>query len=147
MALSALARLLGASPPTVAPGIYEAEEGVLHHLGLEASHPGFAGWGYVAGWNQDGQWLDFPVAVPAAGDYKLVLRYVAGAGNASRYLFVNGKGVVSNLSFPATANWDHWAENATNAKLSAGSNTISVIFSSKMASKSYLNLDQLIVTP
>ena len=78
---------------------------MLHGLGLEARYAGFGGWGYVAGWNKDGQWVDFS-REGAARLYTLGFRYAAGAGDASRLVYVNGQDLVANQAFSATATWD-----------------------------------------
>jgi predicted alpha-1,6-mannanase (GH76 family) len=120
----------------------EAESGVLHGVGTEASHPGFTGTGYLAGWSAPGQWVDLPVTVSRPGAYDLTLRYAAGAGNASRYLFVNRSAVVANQSFPGTGSWSSWSTiTVPGVELTAGCNTVSVIFDQGRGSTNYLNLD------
>src|SRR5206468_1913679 len=86
MALSIFASAQGVDPNVRDPAVYEAEEAVLHHLGLEGRYAGFQGWGYVAGWNADGQWLDVHPTLPA-GAYTMTIRYAAGAGPASRQVY------------------------------------------------------------
>ena len=133
--------------PSWSADTYEAEDGVLHDIGYEASNAGFSGWGYLAGWNADGQWVDFHPTVATRGTYRVTLRYAAGAGQASRYLYANGSGVVANLAFPATASWSSYANVSADVNLNAGVNTVSVIFNSSMGSSSYLNLDAMTVEP
>ena len=129
MTLAAVAALDG--PPHADPaGVYEAEEGVLHGVGLEATHTGFDGWGYVAGWNADGQWVDFLVKTPAAGAYDLTFRYAAGAGAASRLVNVNGANAVNNQSFAATSSWNAYATQVVMVTLPAGASTVSLIYNS-----------------
>ncbi|THF71557.1 carbohydrate-binding protein [Deinococcus sp. Arct2-2] len=125
----------------------EAENGTLHSLSSESVHAGYTGTGYVAGWNTGGQWVDLPVTVPAAGAYTLTLRYAAAAGNASRYLYINGAGVVNNQSFPATSSWGSYQTvTVSGVNLNSGSNTISVIFDGAKGSSNYLNLDHVVVS-
>lgn len=147
MALAAWARRLGAMSPAPPPGVYEAEEGTLHGVGLEATHAGFAGWGYVAGWKGDGQWVDFAVTAPKAGSYVLEFRYAAGAGDASRYVFVNGVGVAQNLKLASTGGWDKYATVTAKATLAAGPNAVSLIYDGARGSSGFLNLDQLRLIP
>lgn len=69
--------------------------------------------------------------------------YSAGAGNAFRYLYVNGAAVVTNASFPTTGNCDTWNTIAIpNSPLHAGVNTVSVIFDPSKGSSNWLNLDE-----
>jgi predicted alpha-1,6-mannanase (GH76 family) len=149
MALALFAELSGpyVSDGSLAAGVLQAEEGTLHSVGLEALHAGFDGWGYVAGWNADGQWVDFHYDAAAAGNYTLTLRYEAGAGNASRLLFVNGQNAVPNQAFASTASWSTYASVVATVPLVAGSNTISVIYNSSLGSSNYLNLDQVQIQP
>jgi lysophospholipase L1-like esterase len=128
---------------------YEAENGILHNLGTESSNVGYTGTGYVAGWNGDGQWVDQVVNVPASGAYNLKLRYSAGAGNASRCVYVNGTCTVNNLSFPNTSYWSVYRTvTVPNVNLNAGNNTISLIYNSSLGSVNYLNFDHMeLVSP
>jgi hypothetical protein len=145
MTLAAVAMLEGSAPPDP-PGIYEAEESVLHSVGLEAIHGAFDGWGYVAGWNADGQWVDFLVTVPTAASYDLTFRYAAGAGAASRLLYVNGANAVANQAMASTGSWDTYATVTVILPLPAGASTVSVIYNASLGSTNYLNLDRLTVT-
>src|SRR5260370_1345506 len=74
---------------------YEAEEGLLRNVGLDAAYHGFSGWGYLTAWKGDGQWVDFHVDLPpsASGMYDLTFRYAA-ALDASREVYVVGIGTV-----------------------------------------------------
>jgi len=144
MALSVTAALTGPAPADRL-GLYQAEESVLHHVGLEAVHTGFDGWGYVAGWGADGQWVDFLVNAPQAGRYTLDFRYAAGAGGGSRYVFVNGAGVVNDQAFPSTGSWDTYASQQVVATLQSGANTVSLIYNSSLGSHGFVNLDRLAV--
>ena len=125
----------------------EAENGTLYSLSSESVRAGYTGTGYVAGWNTGGQWVDLPVTVPTAGVYTLTLRYAAAAGNATRYLCVNGAGVVNNQSFPATSSWGNYQTvTVSGVNLNSGNNTISVIFDGSKGSSNYLNLDHVVVS-
>lgn len=125
----------------------EAENGTLYSLSSESVRAGYTGTGYVAGWNTGGQWVDLPVTVPTAGVYTLTLRYAAAAGNATRYLYVNGAGVVNNQSFPATSSWGNYQTvTVSGVNLNSGNNTISVIFDGSKGSSNYLNLDHVVVS-
>ena len=125
----------------------EAEDGVVHAIGLEASHAGFSGWGYLAGWNGDGQWVDFAVSVPSAGAYTLKARYAAGAGDAARLVYINGANAVATQTFVSTGSWDTWATASIPIELPAGDSTISIIFNSSLSSTNFLNLDWIDVSP
>lgn len=124
----------------------QAENGTLHSLTTEASNAGYHGTGYVAGWNANGQWVDLTANVANAGSYRLIIRFATGAGAASRYLYVNGTGVVNNLAFPNTGSWTSYSTvTVYNVSLNAGNNTISLIYNSSLGSSNYLNLDEVTV--
>lgn len=123
---------------------YEAEAATLHALSTESTQNGFTGKGYVAGWNTNTQWVDFNVIANVAGNYNLTFRYAGGAGTSGRYLYVNGAGVVNNVSFNGTGSWASYnTVTVPNVHLNSGSNTISLIFDSTKGSTNYLNLDNL----
>jgi predicted alpha-1,6-mannanase (GH76 family) len=126
--------------------VIQAEAAIVHNLIIESIHPGYQGTGYVAGWNRDGQWIDFSVSLAVSGRYDLGFRYAAAGGNASRYLYVNGKSIVENQLFPGTGNWTTWRLiSIANVPLTAGRNTISLIFNRAKGSQNWLNLDQLTI--
>jgi predicted alpha-1,6-mannanase (GH76 family) len=124
---------------------YEAELGTLHGLTAESNSAGYTGTGYVAGWNRDGQWVDFEVNVPSDGTYALSFRYAAAAGTATRYLYLNGVAAAENLSFPGGVSWNDYKIVTINANLNSGTNTISLIYDGARGSSNYLNLDNLLV--
>lgn len=124
----------------------EAEDGSLHNVGVESNPNGYTGNGYVAGWNGPGQWVDLTDTVEKAGRYDVTFRYAAGAGDASRYIYVNGAAVAADQAFPGTSTWDTWQTvTIPNLPLVAGENTLSVIYEASNGSHNWLNLDNLTV--
>jgi predicted alpha-1,6-mannanase (GH76 family) len=114
---------------------YQAENGTLHSISVESTQSGYNGTGYLAGWNSDGQWVDIGVNVASSGNYTLVLRYAAAAGNATRYIHVNGNSIVNNQTFNGTGSWSSWSTvTISNVPLNASK-----------GSSNWLNLDQLTV--
>ena len=123
---------------------FEAEEAIVHHIPLEALYDGFSGWAYLAGWNQNGQSVDFRVNLPAPGTYTLSFRYSAGAGNAVRALLVNGAVAVTSLTFNNTGAWSSYnSATVTRSFTKVGENVITLAFDSTRNSANYLNLDFL----
>ena len=145
-ALSRFAQQFGAYPGSGIPANQsEAENGTLHNIGLEATYPGFTGWGYIAGWNGDGQWVDFNMNFAAAGARLLTFRYAAGAGNATRLIYINGANAFPNQSFPNTGAWSNYNTISLAYNFPAGQSSISVKFNSSLGSANWLNLDNLTV--
>src|SRR6185503_5811767 len=101
MALNLFAALCGAYPGDASIG-YEAEDAVIDHVALEATHLGFSGWGYVAAWMANGQSVEFAIEVPAAGNYRIYFDYAAAGGDATRAVLVNGVVASPRLLFPST---------------------------------------------
>ena len=146
MALSGFAQASGAYPGSGIPlNQYEAENGTLHHIGLEALYGGYTGWGYIAGWNGDGQWIDFNLNLATAGPRILTFRFAAGAGDATRLIYINGADAFPDQRFPGTGAWTNYNSISVSTSLPAGRNTISVIFNSSLGSSNWLNLDNLTV--
>lgn len=124
----------------------EAERGTLHGVGTEAHANGYTGDGYVAGWNGGGSWIDLHATMAKAGRYEVTVRYAAGAGDASRYVYANGAALIDNQAFPGTASWDDWQTvTLTDIELAAGENVISLIFDDDKGSHNWLNIDNLTV--
>ncbi len=144
-ALSLDASRCGAYPGPSSATRFEAEDGFLHRVGLEAGGTGYSGWGYLAGWNGDGQGVDLRVSVPAAGSYRVTFRYAGDAGEAVRRVALNGTAVSPQLHFPATGGWSSYADVQATYSFPAGVSTLSVRFDA--ASASYLNLDRVDIAP
>ena len=147
MALSLYAGQSGAYPGSGIPANqYEAENATLHNIGLEANGTGFTGWAYLAGWNGDGQSVDFHVNFTNAGGRTLTFRYAAGAGDASRLISINGVNVFPNQIFAGTGSWTNYNVVSVSYNFPAGTNIITMAFDSALGSANYLNLDNLAVT-
>ena len=147
MAIARYAQSLGSDPIAATPNVYEAEDGVVHAIGLEATHAGFGGWAYLAGWNGDGQWVDFRVHVATEGMYHIVIHYAAGAGDASRLVYANGANAIGNFALPSTGSWDAWSTATATVRLPAGDSTLSLIYNSSLGSTGFVNLDAITVAP
>ncbi|GFZ88769.1 hypothetical protein GCM10008018_38550 [Paenibacillus marchantiophytorum] len=129
-------------------GLYEAENArrtLVSAAGMvnESLQTGFNGRGYVAGWNTNGTSLNFYVNQNAAGSKTITFRYAAAAGNAGRYVKVNGAVVTNNLTFTGTSNWSTWNTVSVTVALQAGSNTIELGYDTSKGNNNYLNLDQM----
>jgi predicted alpha-1,6-mannanase (GH76 family) len=146
MALNRFAQQYGPYPGSgLPPNQYEAENSTIHNIGLEARYAGYTGWGYLAGWRGDGQWVDFHINIDTAGQHTLTFRYAAGAGTATRLICINGADAFPDQSFQATGSWGNYGTVSVSYNLPAGANTISVIYYSSLGSSNYLNLDNLVV--
>ncbi len=146
MALNLGAARAGQYPGRTFPANHlQAEEGQLNGVGLEATHAGYEGFGYVAGWGSQGQSVVMRWNVPYAGDWRFTYHYSAGAGAAVRELSIDGKVVNSSLGFPATGAWDNWSSVHGEHALAAGPLEIKIGYPA--GSSGFLNLDEVIVQP
>jgi predicted alpha-1,6-mannanase (GH76 family) len=145
IALSEFARTQGPYPgPGVPSNRYEAEDATLHSLGLEDRSAGFSGWGYVTGWNADGQWVTFQPHLKS-GAHRLTFRYAAGAGDAKRVILINGRRAGASLFFPGTGSWDNYRTVSVRDRFPAGLNRIRVTYDGSQGSRNPLNLDRMVV--
>ncbi|MFD2327840.1 TIM-barrel domain-containing protein [Cohnella sp. GCM10020058] len=121
---------------------YEAEFATLFAVSTNTDHTGYLGTGFVDGFATSGDFVEVKVYAPTAGTYSIDVRYSAGGGAASRAIYKNGT-KVTDLSLPATANWDTWNTATTTTSLNAGLNTIRVQYDAGNASG--INLDNVAI--
>nr|WP_197489695.1 TIM-barrel domain-containing protein [Rossellomorea aquimaris] len=121
------------------PG-YEAEYAELNGVSTNTNHSGYSGTGFVDGFAQSGDSVQFEVNVSTSEMYTLGIQYSAGTENASREVFVNGT-KVTDVFLGKTSNWDTWNRAEVNTNLNAGLNTVEIRYGS--ASYSGINLDSL----
>jgi glucose/arabinose dehydrogenase/N-acetylneuraminic acid mutarotase len=103
--------------------IYEAENANLFGA-IVVSGNGSTGTGYVDYQNLSGDYIEWTVEVPTAGNYDLSWRYANGKTNRPLELAVNGVTQVSSLGFAGTGSWQNWQFVTRSLALQAGTNTI-----------------------
>lgn len=84
--------------------------------------------GYYVGWTTPGEWLEYSVDVPQAGNYTVTYRVATPNSGTSITMNVGGSSTTTNLS--PTGGWDLWG-NAASAQiaLQAGTQIIRLTFS------------------
>lgn len=123
---------------------YEAETSTKYNVTTDNNHPGYTGTGFVDGFGEVGDYLEFPVSVASTGDYTLRFRYSNFTGKTNiREIYVDGK-FVSNAYFKDTGSWDTWETTDVGTNLTAGSHVVKVAVNS--SSDGFINLDNLVVT-
>lgn len=122
---------------------YEAEDATLYNVGTNTNHTGYTGSGFVDGYGDSGDYVQFSITVPEAGDYALAFRYANDTGSTcTRSVYVDTVDE-SQLQFPDLVNWDTWGVARYVATLSAGTHTIKL---ARDASDSgFINLDNLYI--
>ncbi|MDH6108043.1 hypothetical protein P3T36_007646 [Kitasatospora sp. MAP12-15] len=129
--------------------VYEASSAALSGGAVVASdHTGYTGTGFVAGYTDGNKGTAdtvFTVNAAGAGAYTSTLRYANGTtATMTLSLYVNG-GKTTQLSLPATADWNTWTTLPATVQLSAGSNTIGYKFDTTDSGN--VNLDNLTLAP
>nr|BFE72334.1 hypothetical protein GCM10020092_056350 [Actinoplanes digitatis] len=111
----------GAFPAPSPRVVYEAEDAARSGAAIASQHRGYTGGGYLDYAGASGDYIEWTVAVPAAGTYPLGFRYANG-GTADRPLriSVNDAVVAAQLSFPPTGAWSTWRTAILNVPLPSG---------------------------
>jgi hypothetical protein len=152
--------LIGGSNPV--PGRIEAEnyrtggEGVAYHDndpenrggdlrtdGVDIKDINDGGAGYMVGWTEAGEWLDFSINVASAGTYKLTLRAASGASGTKR-VSVSADGIHrGEFSTTDATGWQSWKNIVLNGVgLPAGSHTLRLRSNTGKLNLNYVDLVQ-----
>jgi len=102
---------------------YEAENATLTGTNIQTSTSGYSGSGYVSGFDNTDDKVSFQVAVNAAGNYPMTIRYAASS-EKQNYIYVNGT-LVETVLFPASTQFTEIA--ALDLTLNAGANTVEIV--------------------
>ncbi|GAA3287050.1 ricin-type beta-trefoil lectin domain protein [Dactylosporangium vinaceum] len=130
----------------------EAENALLTGNATPAyDHTGNTGSAFVAGIEKTGSSLAIDVSnVPAAGSYKLQVRYANAAGGdgqtTTRSMSTKiGSTAGPQLSLPPTGSWDTWSTAATTVSVPAGTSTVTVVQNASDSGR--VNIDSIALTP
>lgn len=124
-----------------ATATYEAEAASRNGGSVQTS-PTASNGQYVGGLDNVGDWVEFTVTVPSAGEYRADFLYANGWSGFSRLnLLVNGV-AQAGVPFPRTESWGSFSRNMMSVPvdLASGSNTIRVV---RPADGGYVELDAL----
>jgi beta-glucanase (GH16 family) len=95
-------------------GQYRPAEGV----DIEACSD--VGGGYNTGWTEPGEWLEYTVSVPVAGEYTIDTRVSSLSGGGQFHLAFNGVDKTGAIAVPNTTGWQTWTTVSATVILSAG---------------------------
>jgi uncharacterized protein YegP (UPF0339 family) len=124
--------------------VYQAEAATVVGAVRATNHTGYTGTGFVDYVRTSGDYVEFAVDAPAAGNYVLDFRYANGSTtDRPLELKVNGQVVRTQLPFAGTGSWDKWGTSAASVALPAGRSTVRLT----TAGVSGPNLDALTVRP
>ncbi|MEV0235542.1 CBM35 domain-containing protein [Nonomuraea sp. NPDC050786] len=102
---------------------YQAEAATLSQAAVATNHTGYTGSGFVDYVNTTGGYIEWTVNVADSGSHTLTIRYANGT-STNRPMSISANGTATTRDFPATANWDTWADAQITATLNAGVNTV-----------------------
>jgi beta-glucanase (GH16 family) len=83
-----------------------------------------AGGGFNVGWLSPGEWTEYTVSVPAAGDYAIDIRVASLSAGGSFRLEFNGIDRTGEVTVPVTGGWQTWTTVSATVTLSAGTQTM-----------------------
>ena len=124
------------SPPSGAIASYEAE-GAAAFSGVEVArrYPGFSGSGYIASFDQAGDFVRFDISVPRQDYYTLSFRFLNGEGQpAIRKLLLDGREVPGLLRFRNGYDFARFGEGGAwssldeSVRLSAGQHSVALVY-------------------
>ena len=108
-------------------------------------HTGHTGTGFIAGFTATGSAISQDVsAVPAAGSYRLAIRFSNGTGSSKTLSTTVNGAAGPSISFPATASWNDWSTTSITLSLRAGANTLGIVRNA--ADSGNVNIDSFAVT-
>src|SRR5262249_59140772 len=106
---------------------------------------GFTGSAFVAGFETAGSSLAFDISgVPAAGSYRLAIRYANAAGSdgqsTTRALSTRINGAAGPaISFPPTGSWDTWQVASATVALVAGTNAVGILLGAAHSGRGHIH--------
>lgn len=123
---------------------YEAERAKLYNVTTNTNHIGYSGSGFVDGFGETGDYVQFSITIPSNEDVTLRFKYSNYCGTTNiRQIYVDNT-FISNAYFTDTGSWDTWNTTDVGTSLTAGTHTVKI--SVDNSSDGYINLDNLIVT-
>ncbi len=88
--------------------------------GVDIEVCGDTGGGYDIGWLAPGEWLEYTISVPTAGDYTFDVRIASLSTGGSFHLAFDGNDQTGPVAVPVTGGWQAWTTVSATATLAAG---------------------------
>ena len=102
--------------------------------------------GYVVGFNQTGEWLEYTVEVAAAGDYTIYAAVASANATSSFKLSIDGEDITEEIAVPqATSgedNYDEYNKVKANVTLAAGTHILRFTVTGDWMDIDYINFLQ-----
>ena len=99
--------------------------------------------GYVVGYNQSGEWLEYTVEVAEAGDYTMYAAVASANATSSFQLSIDGESITGEVSVPQASageeNYDDYNKVKENVKLTAGKHILRFTVTGDWMDIDYIN--------
>lgn len=117
----------GASTATTTPVSMKIEaESYSTMNGIQTENTADEGGGQNVGWQDNGDWMDYSVNVPASGSYTVNFR-VASMFSGAQFQLQNSSGnVLATVSVPNTGSFQTWQTVSATVSLPAGQQTLRI---------------------
>jgi hypothetical protein len=94
--------------------------------GVQTENTADAGGGLNVGYIDNGDWMDYSVTAPTAGNYKMSFRVATpGTGGQLQVKKLDGT-VLATMGIPVTGAWQTWQTSSTTVALAAGTQIIRI---------------------
>ena len=115
-------------------------------VGVDTSHIGYNGAGFVAGlWDNPGSGVEFPLNVQEDGTYTLALRYANGEKAARISIYLDDM-LVEQGEISSTGSWGNWANHKLDIELTTDNKVLSMVMEATDEATG-INLDSITLTP
>jgi len=99
--------------------------------------------GYAVGWIGAGEWLKYTVNVAASGTYTATARVASSGAGGTFHIEFNGTDKTGPMRVPNTGGWQAYQDLKANVSLSAGVQTMRVVFDSNGGTGAIGNLSAI----
>jgi endonuclease/exonuclease/phosphatase family metal-dependent hydrolase len=96
--------------------------------------------GFNVGWIGSGEWLNYTVSVPTAGNYTLEFRVASPGGGGALRADFGGENKTGWVAVPATGGWQSWTTVRKSVSLSAGVQVMRLVFDTGGFNVNYVNV-------
>lgn len=123
-------------------------ENYAHMSGIDTQATSDLGGGLNVGWTDAGDWITYPVNLPAAGQYKVSYRIASQSGGGILRLEKAGGGATyGQLSVRSTGNWQAWETIDHQVPLPAGQQTIAIYVVAGGFNLNWIQIESVGVAP
>ena len=98
------------------------------------------GGGYNTGWTNPGEWLEYTVNVPVAGDYTIETRVSSLSSGGTFHIEFDGVNKTGDITVPVTTGWQTWATVSATVTLSAGTQVMRFSFTTGGFNVNYFDI-------